>query len=1332
MKILLGIVGAMALFGATARSADFSDWSHLMLVKFTGYSGCETLTNFPALVRFDAAESAQMMADAADLRFSDADGNLLAHEVDSFDAQGGTLAWVRVPELDGSTQILAHWGNSAAGAPDYTEDTWADGFLLVQHYSEADSAPLVDSTAAKTTSVLRNASGARVAGKVGASIDLSGGASVGIELPDPYVTLGSEWTISAWFKDLRPYSEGWRTLARGPESHHHVIIEDNSGQRLGSYLGSVLQFQAATAEEGKSAALLQDPAGAWRQITAVGAGGRTLFYLDGELVASGNFQATERIHSLGFHFDGNGSQKFADFLDEARVASRGRSADWVKAEYDNVASPSFSTRVLLDGASSLAVIGAQNIGWESAEIAAIAVEAPLAAYLCWGAAEGGAATGAWENVSGPFAAASMGDLLVAPLSGLQPGALCHARFAVEDGAGDFVWMDCVEFQTWSPLKLEFVRDADEENFTAGVVNVLRDDTPESVLAPLTVNYAFAGAGPSPAVAGVNYVAPSGSVVIPAGTNAAAIHITPLVDAGSSAATTLEVSLASGAYVFDATPAPVAIAKWMPGAAHNTWIAAAGSDGLASNPANWSGGLPTSSDNIMLGVFSGKNMVWDADGANGLPDTVASWTQDAFYTGAVTFNTQYTNVPGAAFTKFTVAGDAAILGGSWTHPANAGAEAYRLRVSVGGDFTLGAGTRIDLQYKGYAAGSFHPGSALGIHGGSRDNFGHVYGDVYEPVNLGSGGRNHAGGGALYLDAGGAATLDGDINANSFFYNANEWNNDNWGGAGGSIYVRAAAINGGGKISANGTNANGPGSSGGRIALIATQAAALGIPLANVYARGDSGNEYQTAGGGTVFTKTAAQTHGALLVDSLVSYYTQYPQFLPGTTGTTCIPPGQTWTFDAVVTRNFGMLSVPEGATLALPNGFGSVSGGSSGDAARRNGILHLGGDYVLGGAAPYTFQSNWVFHAAAPLAINDNVVVKNNGALGCLPLRNTLANFSAFNLTINGDLTVDATSAITAIRAGVDWDEASANATRIVSHGGQGVWIGNHAWGAFIGDYIDYSCAYDSILAPALPGLFGWYYQYLDVGLRSGRSPGGGVINLRVNGAFELNGIVSASAHVVTYDVSAGAAGTINITAGTLAGSGSMEASGYSDHNANKYGGGAGRIAVRLTAPGATFDAFGETRIKAQGYNSGVPQVMTSAGTVYLETPADGPDGGKIVIWNGNNAANIAFTPFPSSAPGGEAEDFRNARLDIGQAARVKLFAPMRINEALTRAGTELDLNGQKLTLDKLALSGQRVTRSGAFTAAQLLAFGYTGVTDTDPNEDGLIEIIAASTIFIIR
>ena len=113
-------------------------------VAFTasGYDGSETLRYFPVLVRIPADLVANSVKKASGLRFADASGALLAHEIDTWDAESGTyLVWVSLRSLaDASTTFTMYWGaNSTAPEAISASSVWTRaGYLAVWHFNAPD------------------------------------------------------------------------------------------------------------------------------------------------------------------------------------------------------------------------------------------------------------------------------------------------------------------------------------------------------------------------------------------------------------------------------------------------------------------------------------------------------------------------------------------------------------------------------------------------------------------------------------------------------------------------------------------------------------------------------------------------------------------------------------------------------------------------------------------------------------------------------------------------------------------------------------------------------------------------------------------------------------------------------------------------------------------------------------------------------------------------------------------------------------------------------------------------------------------------------------------
>ncbi|MEZ4240894.1 MAG: DUF2341 domain-containing protein [Myxococcota bacterium] len=162
------------------------------------------LDGLPLLVRLgpDTVPTSASAAGGDDLRFVDASGAVLPHEIESWDA-GGAAVWVRLSAVPAHTEDTVVWlylGN--AGAPDTSDApaTWADA-LGVWHLGEVGSA---DATGNSVTTSLGVP--AAEAGMVGTGRALTQ-AGQGYQVADAdALDAGSSITVSAWIR-----LDDWRT-----------------------------------------------------------------------------------------------------------------------------------------------------------------------------------------------------------------------------------------------------------------------------------------------------------------------------------------------------------------------------------------------------------------------------------------------------------------------------------------------------------------------------------------------------------------------------------------------------------------------------------------------------------------------------------------------------------------------------------------------------------------------------------------------------------------------------------------------------------------------------------------------------------------------------------------------------------------------------------------------------------------------------------------------------------------------------------------------------------------------------------------------------------------
>ena len=322
-----------------AESVNPDQFRYHCTITFSGYSGASTLSDFPALVRIPSGSPiyAASALDGRDIRFADALGNLVPHEIDTWNTSGESLVWVKVPTLSGTETTLALYCGAVQSADVTTllpsTNVWnAAGYKGVWHFSgsNADSSPnaLVgtDSATAPTYNT---------AGKVGTAFGSSGSSYIQIANSTKWAGYnGNSLTVSAWVKtDV--------TKSRYDRIFSCKGVGDNTvGVQL-QMQGAKNKFNAVAATGSANTQNTQfitplDAGVAFVYLTAVYADGTIQMYANGEKIGaakSGVVPGTpDQVLRIGaaatsLDYNWNGS------LDEVRFQWAAQSADWVAADY---------------------------------------------------------------------------------------------------------------------------------------------------------------------------------------------------------------------------------------------------------------------------------------------------------------------------------------------------------------------------------------------------------------------------------------------------------------------------------------------------------------------------------------------------------------------------------------------------------------------------------------------------------------------------------------------------------------------------------------------------------------------------------------------------------------------------------------------------------------------------------------------------------------------------------------------------------------------------------------------------------------------------------------
>ena len=888
--------------------------------------GDKTYADFPVLVRLSSAipgfDYTKMTAGfgGRDLYFVDENGASLAFDVEEWNPSGESLVWVKVPTLSAATKLTCYFGGKkvteAAFKP---EDTWSK-YVGVWHFAsgEAGEKTVKDATGHALNGTA-NAPLKTVTSPFGGSA-LTAGAVVRAPDYESGYKVGASFTASGWFK------------ASSFASGNYITIVKKKGSIWNADNGWYLEISDRNTTckmilTGTSAATVSDMTQNWHYYQVVSDGSTVKLYLDGSSSPMITKNYTVKANSEPYTLL---SSKLMG--DEYRIRTGAVSAAETQLEYQTMANRDFFTFGTVESTDgTMPAVASQAIARQADGSFRITAEIALA--------EPKAVYAVVDDVDYPMtgAAGELPRLYTATISGLAADKTYGYGIKVVSANGNNMTVGGQETFSTGTVTIEKTADADELGLVPGAFVIRRTDADRD----LVVSYAIDA--DSTAVSGQSFEALAGTVTIPAGQTEATIVLTPMNDAATAVDVTLTLNLVGGLYTLGAagtTSATVTIKNLPVPEGWNTWVAC-GESRLASLDANWSAGHAPRADEKVLfdGRFSTLSCEWDADA----PQTVAGWKQTEGYTGAIIFFTTFA-ASDPTFTRLTINGNVELETGVWTHKDHKTAalrtQVYHLAVATTGNLTLGAGAQITANGKGLRVAQSSWGACYGGTGGKFTSkngtetlsvFGETFGSVTEPTDLGVSAGADGGysgsdpvawaGGAIDIRVGGALTLAGNVTCNGLTQKG--WNTST--GSGGSIYLEAATISGSGNVQANGGGSGGNNcnqcGSGGRIALITT-ANELGLPIANVTVQGGSVYDYQAASG-TIFVKTGTSVHGTLYMkfNNVYGAYSNHPS----SRLTTAIPANETWTFDAIVFSGKGILRVPTGTTLVLPNGLGSVTG-----------------------------------------------------------------------------------------------------------------------------------------------------------------------------------------------------------------------------------------------------------------------------------------------------------------------------------------------------------------------------------------------------------------------
>ncbi|MGI9648326.1 MAG: DUF2341 domain-containing protein, partial [Acidimicrobiia bacterium] len=325
-----------------------ADWTKRRKIVFDNSLQGTDLDEFPVLVTIPGASFDYLQTQnlGQDLRFVDATGEPLSHEIEVWNELGDSYVWVKVPRVDAlstTDSIWMYYGNPVALDRQDAAGVWSNGYVGVWHFDEDPSGgagSIRDSTSYANHGDPYNMDASNLQpGAIGTGLSFPG------TTPNPdYIRVASSGVDELSITGTQLTLEAWAQQT-GDSGDWSIIV----GRQLGSGSGDSFALFGDLAFPDRLAMVGPDnftsppasmPLNQWRYVAGVRDGTDLTLYSAGSQVAQltglGSSIATD-VNDITIgaeENDGtaNPAEPWLGLLDEVRISDVGRSADWVRAQ----------------------------------------------------------------------------------------------------------------------------------------------------------------------------------------------------------------------------------------------------------------------------------------------------------------------------------------------------------------------------------------------------------------------------------------------------------------------------------------------------------------------------------------------------------------------------------------------------------------------------------------------------------------------------------------------------------------------------------------------------------------------------------------------------------------------------------------------------------------------------------------------------------------------------------------------------------------------------------------------------------------------------------------
>ena len=483
---------ALALPGPT--SATFAKGAPFTVA---GYTGSETLSGFPVLVRIAenspqgfSYDDLQSKSTGDDIAFVDMTGAGIPFEIDTWNPNGTSLVWVRLPSITNGTQFVMCWGSASSGKIVCPDNPWS-GYAGVWHMGDPGDGVtnVLDSTANHLDGTTVASSKSVPAGKIGGARFITSNTNnksgkpydsgVTVDMTDDPDKLAAvdaivpEFTASFW---VRPQNNAqwWYFITRkAADLNPGWGLQNGSDGNNSSF--KVFRAYGSTETDSQCMNLTGVNGlakGTWTKIDAVWMADKAFkLYVNGILAKEGTLvNAAENGDQKKLGIGGsmapppldqnlgdnhkNGRGVYGD-MDEVRLAAGAATADRIAADYATQTDPAFLTAGMAEpyGESDdpLAAVSVASFAYTNATVSAIVsalgTDATSANVTVQVSATADFAAPVWTT---NYAVSAAPDSRSFDVTGLSTGTVYRVRAAVTNSVGAGIVSSVSTFTTLSP------------------------------------------------------------------------------------------------------------------------------------------------------------------------------------------------------------------------------------------------------------------------------------------------------------------------------------------------------------------------------------------------------------------------------------------------------------------------------------------------------------------------------------------------------------------------------------------------------------------------------------------------------------------------------------------------------------------------------------------------------------------------------------------------------------------------------------------------------------------------------------------------------------------